>query len=86
MATRVFINSWARKARVWWFFSTFAPVEGSMFLFALKPVRQFGVSLDLTSMSFVFIILESLVPISFPVHHGFPLNGKGILNLSAVLG
>ena len=37
-------------------------------------------------MSFVFIILESLVPISFPVQHGFPLNGKGILNLSEVLG
>lgn len=57
-----------------------------MFPFVLKPARQFGVSLDLTSMPFVFIILESLVPISFPVQHGFPLHGKGILNLSAVLG
>lgn len=32
---RVFINSWAGMARAWWFFSTFAIIEGCVFRFAL---------------------------------------------------
>lgn len=71
--------------RAWWFFSTFAPVEGCVFKFALQPARPFCVGLDLTPTSFVFIILESLAPISLPVQHGSPVNGKDPLNLSAVL-
>lgn len=72
----MFINSWAGMTRAWWVFSTFAPVEGCVFRFALQPARQFGVGLDLTPMSFVFIILESLAPISLPVQRGIPVNGK----------
>ena len=56
-----------------------------MFRFALQSARQFAVGLDLTPMSSVFIILESLPPISPPVPPRFPVNGKGTLNLSAVL-
>lgn len=72
-------------ARAWWFFSTFAIIEACVFRFALQPVRQFCVGLDLTLTSFLFIILESMAPISLPIQHGFPVNGKGPLNLSSVL-
>lgn len=85
MAERVFINSWAGMARGWWFFSTFAIIEACVFRFALQPVRRFCVGLDLTLMSFLFIILEPMAPISLPIQHGFPVNGKGPLNLSPVL-
>lgn len=81
----MFINSWAGMTRAWWFLSTFAPGEGCMFTFALQPARRFCVALDLTPTSFLFIILESLAPISLPVQHEFPVNGKGPLNLSSVL-
>lgn len=67
LARSVFINSWAGMTRAWLVFATFAPVEGRVFRFALQPARQFCVGLELTLMSFVFIILESLAPISLPV-------------------
>lgn len=41
--------------------------------------------LDLTLMSFLFIILESPAPIHLPIQHEFPVNGKGPLNLSSLL-
>lgn len=67
LARRVFINSWVGMNRAWLVFATFAPVEGCVFRFALQPAREFCVGLELTLMSFVFIILESLAPISLPV-------------------
>lgn len=48
-------------------------------------VRQLYGGLDLTVCLLLFIISESLAPISLPVQRGLPVNREGPLNLSAIL-